>query len=211
MIILGGMQVKWHLSGMAFLALIVFSGCNQDEEPRALEDQENQHQLMQVENSSENAPEELSNNEIASHLANIAAGVPNVNDAYAVVAGPYAVVAIDVDEDLDRTRVGTVKYSVNEALYHDTYGKTAVVIADADGVERIRGMADKIRQGYPVQGVIEELAAIVGRYMPDFPIPHHQHPENPDQNKELLNEEEEKQLEDIENEQSNHNIDEQNR
>src|SRR5699024_11699221 len=59
----------------------------------------------------------------ADHLANVAGDVPNVKDATAVVAGPYAVVGIDVDKDLDRSRVGTIKYSVTEALQHDPYGK----------------------------------------------------------------------------------------
>lgn len=198
--------MRWRLFGILFLSFILLSACQQDESPQALEERENSNHMLQVRNSSQDEPEELTNSDIATHLANIASKVPDVNDAYAVVAGPYAVVAIDVDADLDRSRVGTIKYSVNEALYHDTYGKSAVVIADADGAERVRGMADQIRQGYPVQGVVEELAAIVGRYMPEFPLPHQQH-KSPDQNKERLTDEEEQILEDVEDEQSNHQSD----
>src|SRR5699024_5508335 len=118
---------------------------------------------------------------------------------------PYTVVAIDVDEDIDRTRVGTIKYSVSEALYHDPYGKTAIVIADADLMARINNMGDKMQQGYPVQGVVEELAAIVGRYMPEFPVRDDQ-PIEPDNNKDVLPEDDEQRLEDLEEEQSNHEL-----
>src|SRR5699024_5577928 len=83
---------------------------------------------------------------------------------------PYAVVGIDIDQDLDRQRVGTTKYSVTEALRNDPYGKTALVVADADMMERIRNMGEEIQQGRPIRGVLEELAEIVNRYMPDMPV-----------------------------------------
>src|SRR5699024_12491049 len=59
---------------------------------------------------------------------------------------------------------------------------------------------------HPVQGVIEEVAAIVGRYMPNFPVPE-QMPTEPDQNKETIPENEEEELEDIQDDQSNHHTD----
>ena len=40
------------------------------------------------------------------HLANLAASVPDVKKATALALGDYAVVAIDVDKDLDRSKVG---------------------------------------------------------------------------------------------------------
>ncbi|SDL78187.1 YhcN/YlaJ family sporulation lipoprotein [Sediminibacillus halophilus] len=176
-------------------------GCQQEE---SLPDQQNQDPTIQVENSDpgDGQQKNYTNQEIADHLARLAADVPNVNDASSVVAGPYAVVGIDVDKDLDRSRVSTIKYSVAEALHHDPYGKTAVVIADADGMERIRHMADKIQQGHPVQGFVDELSAVVGRYMPEIPINDDQ-PEEPDQNKEVIPENDQQELDDIENDQSN--------
>ncbi|MBD1224429.1 YhcN/YlaJ family sporulation lipoprotein [Virgibacillus halodenitrificans] len=195
------MQKKLYLV-QVLIIMFVISGCQQNEE-EALESKENNQQFLQVKNSEPTDLQNLSNKEIADRLANIASDVPNVRGASAVVAGPYAVVGIDVDKDLDRSRVGTLKYSVSEALYHDPYGKTAVVVADADATERIRNMGNKIKQGHPVQGVVDELAAIVGRYMPDFPIQDDQ-PVDPDQNKEVLPEEEQKQLDQIQEEQSNH-------
>src|SRR5699024_3479513 len=166
---------------LLYVSLFLIAGCQQDKE-NALPEKGNSDQFIHVKNSDPNQKDSLSNTQLADHLANVAGDVPNVKDATAVVAGPYAVVGIDVDKDLDRSRVGTIKYSVTEALQHDPYGKTAVVVADADVMERLRGMGNKISQGHPVQGVVDELSAIVGRYMPDFPINEDQ-PREPDQNK----------------------------
>src|SRR5699024_2457091 len=111
---------------------------------------ENQDQgIIHVKDSSIEENQQFENKDIATHLANVASDVPNVHDAAAIVAGPYAVVGIDVDGTLDRSRVGTIKYTVSEALQHDPYGKTAVVIADADIMERIRSMRQNIQDGYP--------------------------------------------------------------
>lgn len=111
-----------------------------------------------------------STNEIATHLSELALTVPHVTDAETLIIGPYATVAIDLEKNLDDARVGSVKYTVSEALHQDKYGKTAVVIAEANMVERFREMRDKIAAGEPIQGVMEELAEIVNRYMPTLPI-----------------------------------------
>ncbi|WP_346393876.1 YhcN/YlaJ family sporulation lipoprotein [Virgibacillus pantothenticus] len=195
--------MRLSLITITLFSLFVFTACNQDNREEAITNEETDRQFEQVKNSDPNQSQQLSNTEIADHLANIASDVPNVNDAVSVVAGPYAVVGIDVDKDLDRSRVGTIKYSVLEALYDDPYGKTAVVIADADANERIRGMADKIEQGQPIYGIVDELAAVVGRYMPEFPI-NKNRPKESDPNKEVIPENEKEQLEDTEEEQSNH-------
>ncbi|WP_068672512.1 YhcN/YlaJ family sporulation lipoprotein [Oceanobacillus sp. Castelsardo] len=190
---------------ISLLTLFIFAGCAEQNKESSLESRETNDQFVQVKNSSPNEQAELSNSEIAAHLSNVASRIPEVNDATTVVAGPYAVVGIDVDKDLDRSRVGTIKYTVLESLYHDPYGKTAVVVADADVTERLKGIAEKIRQGHPVQGFVDELSAIVGRYMPDFPI-RDDVPVQPDQNKENISEDKQQQLEEIEKEQSNHKI-----
>lgn len=124
---------------------------------------------LQVEQSSYEQNEALNNNEIANHLAELATEVPDVEDANAIIAGPYAIVAIDVDKDTKKQRVGTIKYSVSEALRNDPYGKTAVVIADADVSQRIREMRLKMEEGHVIHGIVDELAEIVARYMPTFP------------------------------------------
>src|SRR5690625_7179540 len=108
---------------------------------------------MQIENSQPNDNPPVENDQISNHLAKVANQVPNVNNATAIVAGPYAVVAIDVDKELDRSRVGTIKYSVSEALQHDPYGKTAVVRSEerrVGKVSRCRGAARVDGEGQPL-------------------------------------------------------------
>ncbi|MFC4025429.1 YhcN/YlaJ family sporulation lipoprotein [Oceanobacillus longus] len=191
-----------QLNILILAVILTLTACGQEEETPLAGEEKGSDRIVQVKNSDPTELEDLDNEQIAKRLANLATDIPNVNDASAIVAGPYTVVAIDVDKDLDRSRVGTIKYSVTEALYHDPYGKTAVVVADADVVERIRGMGNKISQGHPVQGVVDELAAIVGRFMPEFPIDDDR-AEEPDQNKEIIDEEDQQKLDDIEGDQSN--------
>lgn len=150
---------------LLLIAAIYVTGCT-NETPQQHDTSQNEPITEQTSDRNE----DLTNNEIASHLANIASEVPDVENAVAIIAGPYAVVGIDVDEKTDRQRVGTIKFSVNEALQDDPYGKTAVVIADADATERLRNMKDQIQNGEPIQGVVDELAEIVGRLMPTFPV-----------------------------------------
>lgn len=102
----------------------------------------------------------------ADHLARLATEVPNVKGATAIVAGRYTIVGIDVDPTLDRSRVGTVKYAVAQALKDDPNGANALVTADTDIVQRIREMNEDIRQGRPISGIMEELADIAGRIVP---------------------------------------------
>lgn len=185
------------------MTCFIISGCQSDNNDVSMQDEKSNNRFLQVEDSDPAKKQSLSNREIADHLSSVAADVANVNSATAVVAGPYAVVGIDVDKDLDRSRVGTIKYSVLESLQHDPYGKTAVVVADGDVMERLNQMRNKINQGYPVHGVVDELSGIIGRYMPDFPIDEDQ-PKEQDQNKKVLPKKDEKKLDDIEEDQSNH-------
>ena len=160
--------------------------------------------FQHVENPTGNETQQLTNQEIASHLASIASNVPEVNEASALVAGPYAVVAIDVNEDIDRSRVGSIKYTVSEALYHDPWGKSAVVVADGDLMARLRSMGNQIQQGYPIRGVVEELAAIVARYMPEFPVMDDR-PQEQDDNEEMLPNDEQREIDQLEKDHSNQN------
>lgn len=108
-------------------------------------------------------------NEIARHLVDVANSVPDVNDATALVIGQYAIVGIDVNKDLDRSRVGTIKYTVSEALKNDPYSVNAIVTADTDITERIRKVQQHMQNGRPVEGILEELSEIVNRLMPEAP------------------------------------------
>src|SRR5690606_39479185 len=97
-----------------------------------------------------------SDEERAQHLANLAASVPNVNDATAVVLGNIAVVGIDIDGNVERSQVGTIKYSVAESLKHDPHGAGAVVVADPDINARLKEISEDIKNGKPIQGLMNE-------------------------------------------------------
>ncbi|HLS23070.1 MAG TPA: YhcN/YlaJ family sporulation lipoprotein [Pseudogracilibacillus sp.] len=144
------------------ISAMILTACMNNPTTKPQEDNERVEQVSDNQNWQ-------TNNEIATHLADVATNVPDVERAVSIVAGPYAVVAIDVDEKIDRQRVGTIKFSVNEALRDDPYGKTAIVVADADTGERIRNMRDRIEDGEPIIGIVDELADIVGRIMPTLP------------------------------------------
>lgn len=159
--------MKIRIVILSFVISLLLIGCmNNNEEQNS---QNNDSIFERTSDTNENF-DNITNEDIANHLEDIAKSVPDVENAFAIVAGPYAVVGIDVDRSIERQRVGTIKFSVSEALRDDPYGKTAIVVADADGTERIRKMAEKMRNGEPIQGIVDELAEIVARYMPTFPV-----------------------------------------
>lgn len=150
------------------LLLICFalvSGCNNNNEARKNEESN----LVTVKNQVIEKDDKRSSEEIAQNLVKLASSVPNVNDATALVIGNVAVVGIDVNSKIDRSRVGTIKYSVAESLKDDPHGANAVVIADPDANVRLREMAKEIKQGRPISGIMNELSAMVGRLMPELP------------------------------------------
>ena len=200
-------EMKLRIFLFASILTISLAACNQNNLPKNKVENESTNDQnrteIDVEQSSYEQNNQYSNNEIATHLANIAADVPDVNDAVAIIAGPYAVVGIDINEETDREQVGTIKYAVSEALRNDPYGKTAVVIADGDMMQRFGEMNMKMRQGHPVQGITEELAEIVGRYMPTFPVDENR-PEEPSDNEHRIDEHhDQEEIRDIRKEQSN--------
>lgn len=160
---------------------------------------------VKVQNSVDEHIDRKTGQEVAKHLVNLATSVPNVNDATAVVLGKFAVVGIDVNAKLERSRVETIKYSVTESLQHDPYGANAVVVADADTFERLKEMQKQIKDGRPVSGILDELAAIVGRIIPEVPndLMNNQNTEPTKSNDKQLNNQDENKLEKEQNDQSN--------
>ncbi|WP_445724493.1 YhcN/YlaJ family sporulation lipoprotein [Fredinandcohnia sp. FSL W7-1320] len=155
-----------YINILLFLTIIfIISGCGTTN--NAGENEKDTR--VKVQNSIENHVDRKTGQEIASHLVELASSVPNVNDATAVVLGKYAIVGIDVNAKLERSRVQTIKYSVAESLQHDPYGANAIVVADADTYERLKQMKKQIEDGRPVTGILDELAQIVGRLVPDIP------------------------------------------
>ncbi|MDO7905427.1 YhcN/YlaJ family sporulation lipoprotein [Paenibacillus sp. JX-17] len=156
--------------GTAAAALLILAGCNTNAGNHTAS---NGHTSTRVETRSQDGITKLNTNQpdvdAATHLEMIASRVPGVKQASCVVMGKTAIVAIDVDSKLERSRVGTIKYSVAEALHKDPRGANAVVTADMDVHQRVAEMGQKIRQGHPVQGLTEELADMVGRIIPQMP------------------------------------------
>lgn len=151
-------------------SLLLLFGCQPANKPPANEaappPEVNQNKPQTVKQTSPSQRENLTAQERANHLAALATEVPNVKGATAVVAGRYTVVGIDVEQTLDRSRVGTLKYAVAQALKEDPQGANALVTADTDIVQRLREMNEDLRRGRPIQGITEELADIAGRIVP---------------------------------------------
>ncbi|KRG14176.1 hypothetical protein ACA30_12605 [Virgibacillus soli] len=151
-----------------------------------------------------NQRQNYTDDERAKHLANLATSVPDVHNATAVVIGNLAVVGIDIDQDVERSKVGTIKYSVTESLRHDPQGAGAIVVADPDLNARLKEVNDDARAGKPIRGVMNELADIVGRIIPDVPLPENE--KNPQDAVNDKDEKQDKDLQEIQKEQSNDKI-----
>lgn len=184
------------------LSLFILSACNTNNEMSEQNDR-----IIGVKNSTIQEVDKQTGQDISKHLVSLASSMPNVNDATAVVLGRYAIVGIDVDKNLDRSEVGSIKYSVAEGLKHDPHGARAVVVADPDINARLREIYADIQNGKPIQGIMNELADISGRLMPEIPAdmveptPANHPTEKP---KQTLNGTERQNLEKQQQEQSNH-------
>jgi len=150
------------------LLALLFSGCGNQPQNETTSPEANGHRVK-VRQTAPDTKEMKSMNEISRHLEQIAEADPQVQSANCIIIGNTAIVGINVDGSLDRARVGTIKYSVAEAMRKDPYGANAIVTADPDLVERLREMREEMRRGRPVAGFAEELADIIGRIMPQLP------------------------------------------
>jgi YhcN/YlaJ family sporulation lipoprotein len=162
--------------------------------------------LVHVKNTVNESVQNKSGQQIARHLAEVANRVPNVDDAAALVIGKYAIVGIDVNDKIDASRVGTIKYSVAESLQKDPYGANAIIIADPDLYTRLKNIVREVNNGRPVQAFMNEIADIVGRVMPEIPsdLLQTKNPPPTKENDAQLNKQEEKQLNNRQDKQSNH-------
>ncbi|AOC56923.1 MULTISPECIES: YhcN/YlaJ family sporulation lipoprotein [Bacillus] len=190
-------------------AIILLGACQQQEKPEALDKQDGRQHVVRVSDSTKKKTNQArSSTDVAQHLVKVTENVADVNDATAIVIGRYAVVGIDVKDDLDRSKVETIKYSVAKALKNDPEGANAVVVADPDTVSRLKEMGKEIQAGRPVSGIMDELAAIVGRVMPEMPrneIDRHEKDPTNEPN-DQLKQNDQKQLDKHQNDQSNHHM-----
>ncbi|WEK53005.1 MAG: YhcN/YlaJ family sporulation lipoprotein [Candidatus Cohnella colombiensis] len=128
---------------------------------------DNQFQAQSAKGSTMDGVDKPQN--VSAHLEQLALGVPGVKGANCVVFGKYAIVGIDVDEKMERSEVGTLKYSVAEAFLKDPYGVDAIVTADIDLAQRLREIKVDINNGHALTGFANELADIMGRIIPQMP------------------------------------------
>lgn len=194
-------MIKKLLTG---LAVLFIAGCGANNN----QSQENYHgnNLVNVKNSTIQEVDRTTGQQVSRRLVHLATNIPNVNDATAVVLGRYAIVGIDVNKNLERSEVGAIKYSVAESLKNDPDGARAIIIADPDINARLREISDDIKNGKPIQGIMNELADIAGRLMPEIPADIiNPKPKNaPDEPKKQMNTPDGRQLEKQQEEQSNH-------
>ncbi|MFS0778784.1 YhcN/YlaJ family sporulation lipoprotein [Neobacillus sp. 3P2-tot-E-2] len=183
--------------------LLILAACNNNTNNA----QNNEKQsLVNVKNSNIEEVDRQTGQEISKRLVELATSIPNVHDATAVVIGRYAIVGIDVNSKIERSQVGTIKYSVAESLKEDPHGARAIVVADADTNQRLKEISADIKKGRPIQGIMEELADVAGRLMPEIPGDMiDPNPKNaPEEPKKKLQENEKKSLEDKQQEESKH-------
>ncbi|OZI12344.1 hypothetical protein CEW92_07680 [Bacillaceae bacterium SAS-127] len=157
---------------LILLTLFTLFGCTQKKEV-GLETQDDRHNSqpyqVNVKNDQINEDQRLSIQQASNRLAKTAEDMPGVKNATAVAVGDYAIVGIDVDANLDRSEVGSIKYTVAEALKNQPYGANALVVADPDLYARLKEIRADINNGRPLQGLANELADIAGRTIPEIP------------------------------------------
>lgn len=161
---------------LSLLIMSLAAGCNQAPNNGAAPSPNTNVKVQQI------APQKLDIKDpkaVAERLENLAASIPQVESAHCVVFGNTAVVGINVNKDMDRAKVGTVKYSVAEALKKDPYGVNAIVTADMDLDQRLRDIRENIRGGRPVAGFAEQMSDIIGRIIPQLPRDIKSTPSNP--------------------------------
>lgn len=150
------------------LAIAIIGGCSRAPRNEASPSPDGQNRIK-VQQTVPAKPEISNRQEVTDRLEKLAAGIPQVRSARCVILGNTAIVGINVDPMLDRSRVDVVKYSVAEALRKDPYGVHAFVTADIDMAGRIAEIREAIRQGRPIAGFAEELADMIGRIVPQIP------------------------------------------
>ncbi|MDV2582270.1 YhcN/YlaJ family sporulation lipoprotein [Alkalibacillus haloalkaliphilus] len=162
--------MRYKLLTITALTFLLMTACaQQGQNNQNLNDDINNDHIIQVRDSEIEQDRQHTNMEAAERLSRIASDVNEVQRATAVVFGSYTVVGIDVTDDLDRSRVGSVKYTVAEAIKDDPYGHYAFVMADGDVVSRLNEINRGIQEGRARHVIVDEIANLVGRYVPETP------------------------------------------
>ena len=146
-----------------FSLIIATTGCSEANEGSS---SPGNQQQVQVQQTSPPKQEITNSTEVVERLEKLAESVPHVIRAHCVVMGNTAIVGIDVDGKLERARVGTIKYSVAEALRKDPIGIHAIVTADIDIGNRLREMNTDIKNGKPIQWFYTRISRHLWSYYP---------------------------------------------
>lgn len=157
---------------LTLFTLILTIGCQARNTPPANEAAPPNGKIEKTERVPQTAPEPKRDEDptkVAHRLAKVVTHLPQVNDATVIVFGDYAIVGIDIDATLDRSRAGTIKYTVAEALKDDPMGAKALVTSDPDLLQRLKDLNADIQKGHPIKGFAEELSDIVARIIPQAP------------------------------------------
>jgi YhcN/YlaJ family sporulation lipoprotein len=162
------MQMRTPL--IIIIGLLVLTGCSRVT-PNGSSPQQNQspNETLHAQQAIPENNTKLQSQQIVTHLEQLASSIPNVQHAHCVILGKTAIVGIDVKEDLPRSRVDNIKYSVAEALRKDPHGANAIVTADMDLDHRLSNIRQEIMKGRPIAGFADELGKIIGRIMPQLP------------------------------------------
>ncbi|GAA3403890.1 YhcN/YlaJ family sporulation lipoprotein [Paenibacillus hodogayensis] len=150
------------------LAVTILGGCGKAPRNEASPSPDGRNGIK-VQQTAPAKPEINDKQQVTARLEALATSIPQVESAKCVILGNTAIVGINVQPQLERSRVDVIKYSVAEALRKDPYGVNAFVTADIDMAGRIAEIREDIRQGRPVAGLAEELADMVGRIVPQIP------------------------------------------
>lgn len=178
-------RLTWLMAGL-LVTIATLAAC-QSATPKETSPKQNMAQPQQARHQTPDTPAPTAQKPqdpqaTAERLAKLATNIPEVREATAIVFGKTAIVGIDLDDGLDRSRVGTIKYTVAEALKSDPQGANAIITADPDIVRRVREINREIQQGRPLEGFANELSNIIARLMPQFPQDIEQAPaEHPEQ------------------------------
>ncbi|WP_409294503.1 YhcN/YlaJ family sporulation lipoprotein [Peribacillus sp. SCS-26] len=168
-------------------------------------DSEENHQAG-VRNSAIQNRDRQTSQQVSRRLEGLALRNPNVNKAAAVVLGPYAIIGIDIDDDIERSQTGSIKYAVGESLENDPEGGHAMVVADPDITARLRELSQDIKEGRPLSGILNELGDIAGRLIPTVPGDKNDNApyKTTEEPKKQMNQHEKNMIEKEQDEQSNH-------
>lgn len=169
------MKVKVKAISLSLLALILLTACGHAKQEGATVRQDAKQagrkagQMARQAASGADIIDVAPINSKADHLKSIAKSIPQVSDAYCLTVGNLAIVAIDVEPTLDRSKVDTIKYSVAQALKKDPDGASALVTADLDLTQNVREISAQVSAGHPIAAFTNELGDILGRLIPQLP------------------------------------------